>query len=151
MIQKIKRLYINFIFQLLRLYWFIARPSGRGVKVLLECEGKLLFVRHNYGHHLWTVPGGGVKKAERAESAARREIFEELGVTLLELIYLGQYKSDYEYKKVTVDCYKAAVTTDNKITIDNFEIAEYVWFPLGSLPKEKASSVSKIISMYEAS
>ena len=52
---------------------------------------------------------------------------------------------------MTVDCYKAAVTTDTKITIDNFEIAEYAWFPLSSLPKEKASSVSKIISMYEAS
>lgn len=149
MIQTIKLFYINFVYQLLRLYWFVRRPAGRGVKVLLECEDKVLLVTHNYGHRLWTVPGGGVKSDELSELAAVREIYEELGVLLDRVTYLGQYESNNEYKHVTVDCFKASVTRETKVTIDNFEIAKYAWFTLDSLPAEKASSVTKIISLYE--
>ena len=150
MIQKIKLYYINLVHQLLCLYWFIMRPVGRGVKVLLECEGQFLLVRHNYGHRLWTIPGGGVKNNELPELAALREVYEELGVILDTVTRIGQYKSDYEYKKVTIDCFKSTINKKTKITIDNFEIAEYGWFQSNSLPQDKASSITKIISMYDA-
>ncbi len=148
MIQKIKRLYINFVHSILRLYWFIVRPVGRGVKVLLRHEGKFLFVRHNYGHRQWTIPGGGVKSGELSELAAVREVYEELNMVIDHVTFIGRYESDYEYKKVTVDCY-TATPADANFQIDDFEIAEAKWFYLNELPPERASSVDRILKLYE--
>ena len=54
-----------------------------GVSVLItDLEGRLLMVRHSYGSQAWLLPGGGMKRGERAEDAARREIAEELGCEL---------------------------------------------------------------------
>ncbi len=147
--KKIKRGLINFILFFLRLYWFIVRPSVRGVKVLLECEGKILLVKHNYGHSLWTIPGGGLKRGELSEIGAIREVYEELGVTLYRVVYLGQYETNYEYKKTTVDCFRASIPKEVQIKIDNFEIDKYAWFSIDSIPEDRAISVTKIISLYE--
>ena len=144
--KKIKRLCIEGIHTLLRLYWFIFRPTGRGVKAVLCHEGKVLMVRHNYGHKLWTFPGGGVKRGEVLSGAIIREVREELGVVLNAVTHLGTYESTYEYKQVTVDCYTADVTSDY-FTIDDFEIAEGGWFSPAALPDNRAASVDKIMTM----
>ncbi len=146
--KKIKRLYIEGIHTLLRLYWFIFRPVGRGVKAVLCHKGKVLMVRHNYGHKLWTFPGGGVKRGEVLSEAIIREVQEELGVVLDAVTHLGTYESNYEHKQVTVDCYTADVTSDS-FTIDDFEIAEGCWFSPAALPDNRAASVEQILVMLE--
>ncbi len=143
---SLKRMYINVVHQILKLWWFIARPESRGVKVVLKNGGDILLVRHNYGHRLWTVPGGGLKTGEDVAVGGRREIHEELGMALNELIPVGSYFTDYEYKKVTVDCFVAEVAS-REVYPDNFEIAETGWFPLSNLPQRRASSVDKIMKM----
>ncbi len=147
MMKKIKRLYIESIHRLLRLYWYIFRPTGRGVKVVLCHEGRVLMVRHNYGHKLWTFPGGGVKSGEVLTVAAIREVQEELGVALTAVVHLGTYESNYEHKQVTVDCYTAQVPSES-FAIDDFEIAEGQWFLPDTLPVNRASSVDKIMMMF---
>lgn len=149
MVSKIKRLYINTVHLVLRGYWFVFRPSGHGVKVLIEYEGKVLLARHNYGHRIWTFPGGGVEKNELPISAAVREMQEEVGISLSEVAWFGLYETDYEYKKVIVDCYYATVLS-SAYKIDNFELAEAQWFPLNDLPKDRVLSVDKIIKLYKA-
>ncbi len=146
---KIKRLYINTVHLGLRVYWFIFRPNGHGVKILIEHEGKILLARHNYGHKIWTIPGGGVKKNEEASLAAAREMQEEVGISLSDVTWFGSYESNYEHKKVVVDCYHSVVT-NNFYKIDNFELAEAQWFSLDDLPKDRVTSVDKIIKLYEA-
>jgi ADP-ribose pyrophosphatase YjhB (NUDIX family) len=145
--KKIKRLYIEGIHTLLRLYWFIFRPTGNGVKAVLCQEGKVLMVRHNYGHKLWTFPGGGVKRGEVLEVAIKREVNEELGIVLETVVHIGTYETNYEHKQVTVDCYMAEVTSDS-FTVDGFEIAEGCWFSPEALPDNRASSVDKIMAMF---
>jgi ADP-ribose pyrophosphatase YjhB (NUDIX family) len=144
----IKRVYINFVHQLLRVWWFLTRTEGRGVKVVLRSGGEILLVQHNYGHRLWTFPGGGVKTNEEYEAGGRREIKEELGVVVHDLQRIGSYFSNYEYKKVTVECFVAEVATQ-EVYSDNFEIAKTQWFPVSALPEDRASSVDKIIAFYE--
>lgn len=45
------------------------------------CGGQLLLAKHSRDRR-WATPGGGVEKGESAEAAARREVSEEVGLSL---------------------------------------------------------------------
>jgi ADP-ribose pyrophosphatase YjhB (NUDIX family) len=68
-------------FRLLRGFWFIFRPKGRGTLVAIWVQERLLLVQNSYrgGHNL---PGGGCRSGEAARAAAVREIGEEVGIRL---------------------------------------------------------------------
>lgn len=68
-------------YRLLRLWWFVRRPSHRGAMVAVWCQGHLLVVRQSYRPGL-TLPGGSIGKGEAAVAAARRELQEELGLSV---------------------------------------------------------------------
>lgn len=63
--------------------WFrLSRPMTLGVRALIVREdGHVLLIRHTYTPG-WFLPGGGVEKAEPAIEALRRELIEEVGVTM---------------------------------------------------------------------
>ena len=68
----------------------VAKPHLRGVSVILrDSKGRVLFVRHSYGPPNWSLPGGGIGRGEAPEHAARREMKEELGLTLGDVRALG--------------------------------------------------------------
>ena len=68
----------------------VAKPDLRGVSVILrDPQGRVLFVRHAYGPPNWSLPGGGIGRGEAPEHAARREMKEELGLTLGDVRALG--------------------------------------------------------------
>lgn len=79
------------------------------------------------------MPGGGVKRGETLEAAARREAMEEVGATLGDLRLMGTYTNFGEWK------------TDHNIVFiaDTFElsghsdqeVAEMQFFPLDQLPE----------------
>lgn len=64
-----------------RLWWFIRRPSSRGVMVALWHDDTLLCLQSSY-RPLLTLPGGFVDKGESAQQAAQRELCEELHISL---------------------------------------------------------------------
>jgi len=45
-------------------------------------QGAVLLVRQTAGHKLWTLPGGKVKTNESLESALKREVREETGLSV---------------------------------------------------------------------
>ncbi|HEV7424269.1 MAG TPA: NUDIX domain-containing protein [Candidatus Paceibacterota bacterium] len=131
-----------------KFYWFVFRPHTRGVKCVIENNEKFLFIKLNYAHHKWTIPGGGVKKKESFLDAAIREVKEETGITVNNLVYLGFYKTNREYKEDTVEIYWANSDTI-EIKIDPLEIERTEWFKRSELPENHSQSVDKIFKIYD--
>jgi len=66
---------------MLRLWWHLRRPHTHGVGVALWHEGRILMVRTSY-RPCYSLPGGFIRRGERPESAARREVLEEIDLDL---------------------------------------------------------------------
>jgi ADP-ribose pyrophosphatase YjhB (NUDIX family) len=80
-----------------RAYLFIFRPVRIGVRVVLIQDRQVLLVRQTYVPG-WYLPGGGVKRGETLEQAARREAREEVGAELGEIHMMGAYTNFTEWK-----------------------------------------------------
>ena len=128
-------------------YWFVSRPVRRGVKCLIECEGKFLLVKLTYKHNLWTLPGGGVRNTETFQEAAVRETKEEVGIELSNPVKIGVYGNTHEYKKDTVEVFYKQVPS-SFFKIDGIEIREAKWFAKDSLPRDFVSRARQLMSMY---
>ena len=59
----------------------------------------------------WNLPGGGIEENESIEDAIKREVFEEVGIMLSDVIVLKKYISNFEYKVDTVHCFYAKVAS----------------------------------------
>jgi 8-oxo-dGTP pyrophosphatase MutT (NUDIX family) len=69
-------------YRLLRIFWFLFRPKGRGTLVAIRYQGRLLLVKNGYRRG-YNLPGGSCRSGERARAAAVREVEEEVGIRLV--------------------------------------------------------------------
>jgi 8-oxo-dGTP pyrophosphatase MutT (NUDIX family) len=120
--------------RLLSLYWFLLRPRTAGARCVLVCARHLLLIRQTYGDRLWTLPGGGLARGETPEAAVRREVAEEVGITLGAVQYLGHFVSTQTYNVDTVHVFSAS-TPSQACAIAPGEIAEARWFAIAALPQ----------------
>ena len=70
---------------------------------ILEYDKKILLIRRakEPGKDKLDLPGGFIDPKESAEEGLKREITEELGITINEMKYLGSSPNIYEYKGIT--------------------------------------------------
>ena len=142
-----KKIFYKIINPFRTAYWFVFRPKTRGIKCLIENNGRFLMIRNSYGHRQWIFPGGGVDKNELPEKAAQREAREEVSVQVANLVPLGEYFSTRQYKKDTVYCYYGKVNSDY-FKIDNDEVSEAAWFTEKDIPELRSSAVDKVLNLY---
>ena len=90
-----------------------------------------------------------MKKSESPEAAACRELFEELGVKVTDLRYIGTCSLKYEYLQDTLYCYVVNLATRTPIQIDDFEIDEAYWCPLDSLPDQRSQTLDLVLNLYK--
>ncbi|MEK7669420.1 MAG: NUDIX domain-containing protein [Patescibacteria group bacterium] len=140
--QKIIKFLTPILLPIVKLYWKTFKPETFGVKVIIENDGKFLYVRNDYGHRSITFPGGSIEKGENAEQAAIREVKEEVGIILTNIKIVGSFTSTEEGKKDNITIFYGQSNTGNFI-LDHFEIAEAAWFTKDNLPK--FSNLSKKI------
>lgn len=137
------------LYPLLRLYWFVLRPDVLGVRCLVECEGRVLLIRNPYGAMKWDLPGGGVRRGERPEDAARREVREEVGVSLAELRPLGRYTGTEFYDRDTVVSYFGRAESA-ALKPRRAEVYDEGWFEWGRLPEPLSREAARVIELYRA-
>jgi ADP-ribose pyrophosphatase YjhB (NUDIX family) len=143
-----KHLYFM-LYYLALVYWFLFRPHENGAGVIVEYKGKILLVRHTYGHReQWHIPGGHKKSNEKPETTAARELQEELGLTLkLKLLGTAQAVEDYHYLS---DTYFVGRYDQQQIMRDDVEIKEYEWWPKNELPSQLSASAIEGLRLYLA-
>ena len=90
-------MFIRILYFGFKVYCFIFRPIRMGVRVMMILDGKVWLVRQTYMPG-WFMPGGGLKRNETLEEAARREAREETGAELGELTLMGAYSNFTDWK-----------------------------------------------------
>lgn len=140
-------LILRILYRLRKIYQFIVHPINLGVRVMLIQNGKVLLVRHVYQDG-WFMPGGGMKRKETLEQAARRECHEEAGVDMQKIELFGIFFNYSEWKSdhITLFLSEDFTMTDKQ---DN-EIAEKRFFPLDALPESLGSGHRRRLQEYQA-
>jgi 8-oxo-dGTP pyrophosphatase MutT (NUDIX family) len=129
----LRRTFYRLAYLGLRVYWFLFRPNGTGVKCVLTNGDRVLLVLHTYGPRRWGLPGGGLRRGEPPAAAATREMSEELGLTIAEWTDLGTVNGHSQHKSETLYCFRAELPNP-QLTVDRAEIDATRWFELGALP-----------------
>jgi 8-oxo-dGTP pyrophosphatase MutT (NUDIX family) len=129
----------------LRVYWFAARPVVDGVKCVLTNGPRVLLVRHSYGPHEWELPGGSIKRRERPRTAARREMAEELGVTIDDWTELGEVRGRMHHRRDRLHCFQAEVG-DARLVLDPRELVVAGWFKNDELPADTGRYAREILA-----
>lgn len=136
----------KFIRSLLSIYWKNFHPNTLGVRTLVINNNKILLVKHSYGNKYY-LPGGGVKKFESFENAAKREVLEETGYKITKVKLFGVFQNTNEGKQDT-----DVVFITNKFSLKtekiSWEIKEARWFDINKLPKYMNEGSQKRINEY---
>jgi 8-oxo-dGTP pyrophosphatase MutT (NUDIX family) len=142
---SVRRLGYRGAYAALQVYWFLLRPSSRGVKCILTDGERILLVRHTYGATNWELPGGALRRDEAPVAAARREMNEELGVSIEGWDRLGETIVDVDHHRDQVQFFRAEVSSP-RIAINRAELSEAQWFPRKQLPSDLGRYARAIIA-----
>lgn len=108
------------------------------VSAIIIKDNKILLAKRAKDPYkdLWEIPGGFVENKETLEEAIKREMREELRISLTDLKYYDSKPSIYTYKGMNNETFIAyfKVTFDDEVVI-NSEILEYNYFHLDNLPE----------------
>ena len=140
----LRRLAYRCAYAVLWVYRSVAKPALHGVKCVLVDSDRILLVRHTYGRREWDFPGGGLKRNEAPQAAARREIREELGVDIDDWVAIGDVLARFQRIESTMYCFRAELH-DPEITLDRGELLAARWFALDELPPNLAGHVGPIL------
>jgi ADP-ribose pyrophosphatase YjhB (NUDIX family) len=102
--------------------------SGKEVSVLAwiqDAFGNVLLVQQTAGKQLWSLPGGKVKAAEALEKALRRELREEIGLTVQSVESLDIF--DRPEKSALAVLYRVALR-QGRLRIQEKEILQAAFF-----------------------
>ena len=110
-------------FPLARIWWRLTRPRHQGVVVAVYVGPDLLLVRTSYRAG-WHLPGGGVRRGETPEEAARRELAEETGLTATALLPVGVACTNWDGRRDRIHFFELRLVTRPKLRLDNREVIE---------------------------
>jgi 8-oxo-dGTP pyrophosphatase MutT (NUDIX family) len=104
-----------------------------GAAVFREEGGRRLYLVLHYGEGHWDLPKGHVETGEQEEETARREIFEETGISELEFLQGFRHTISYSFVRMGEKIPKEVVfflakTDQRQVTLSDEHVG-YLWLP----------------------
>jgi ADP-ribose pyrophosphatase YjhB (NUDIX family) len=97
------------------------------------------------GKGLLGLPGGFVDHGETAEAALRREVFEEIGLSVKSLEYLTSEANAYVYRGIrlpVLDMFYIVDLQEGQIELVDGEATSWIWTELSDAVLEEMAFVS---------
>lgn len=104
--------------------------------VVFVNNDKVLLVqqRKEVAKGLWSYPGGAIEDGETPVQAVIREVEEELGMTLVNPLFLKSYKIITSRSELIINTFTGELKGD--IVLKEDELMAYKWFSLSELESE---------------
>ena len=119
---------------LLRAYRILTRQKASGARAIVTKNDEVLLIR-NIGVSYWSLPGGVLKRWETPMMCLRRELKEELGITIRSADYryrLGTYESAHGDHTDTIHIF--VIEIPSFYYKRQWELDEVRWFSRDMLP-----------------
>ena len=97
------------------------RPRHEGTAVAIYIGAALLLVRQSYRIG-WHLPGGGIRRGEMPDAAARRELAEEIGLETSTLVPAGVACGNWDGRRDRVHFFELRLAESPKLQLDNREV-----------------------------
>jgi 8-oxo-dGTP diphosphatase len=112
----------------LRAWWLLRRPETRGALVALWHRDRILLIRTSY-RRKYSLPGGYVKEGEEPIDAARRELREELELSLPPALLRHAWHGSrpFENRTDTLDIFEADIEEPFHVAVNDRELIWAGW------------------------
>lgn len=103
--------------------------------IVTDRDGHVLLLRraNDPGKGKLGLPGGFIDHGESAEQALRREMMEEVGLTIRSMRYLTSASNSYPYRGVVIpvlDLFYVAEVESIEVRTEDGEVSDWLWTSL---------------------
>jgi 8-oxo-dGTP pyrophosphatase MutT (NUDIX family) len=146
MLDRVWRLAMRVAYRLLLVWWWVRRPEIHGSYIAVWHGERVLVIRNSY-RRLLSFPAGGRARGETLLEAARRELYEEVGIRaeLEQLAYCGDFVHDQNYAEDHGHMFELRCAAAPELRIDRREV---IWAEFLAPEDALARGVVGVVRLY---